>query len=374
MGRPVNQKYFGNYNSNKMGGESVASVTVNTAGSYANSLPTMSFSGPSFPGHTATGNFTGKAVSASVPNAGNGYLVNDILTAVGGTGGAAATFTVTALKAVSVTVNPNISHRGTGFHVGDIITLANAAGNAALGTTPVQVQVTQVGSGIGEIQGLSIYNAGIVPTNEGLGPFNDFSHTGSGAGVRDFTVVWGVAQVSVHTVGSYIAVNNSALNTTGGSGSGATLNVNYGVASVNVTNGGDGYISVADAAISFSPTGAVATPVLTSNQNNAIIVQAVVNSVLHDADVVQQIGTKAYRVTTAEGTGVCTLVASTPANAGEMAINANDSDGGTYWVIKLTSRHALLIQNTGTQFDNHTLVRWSFDPAVAGYSVVLDNA
>ena len=42
---------------------------------------------------------------------------------------------------------------------------------------------------------------------------------------------------------------------------------------------------------------------------------------------------------------MCTLVARTPAAAGEMAIVATDSQNNTYWVRKITGRKVELVQN-----------------------------
>ena len=68
------------------------------------------------------------------------------------------------------------------------------------------------------------------------------------------------------------------------------------------------------------------------------------------ADIKAQKGSRRYKVITADGTGVCSLVAAAPA-AGQMTISATDSQGSTYYVTKLTDRRARLTQNVGSTFD-----------------------
>ena len=382
MGRPLNQKYFGNYNKgststnsdNGMGGEGVSSVTINTAGSYLHSLPTAAFSIPELPGVRATGSVVGRAVSAAMVSSGAGYGYHDVLTAVGGTG-TAATFQVNSLITVGT---PSLTAGGVNYDISggakDEIWFDSSVDSRW--TVPLKIRVDTVTGGHG-VATFTVLQQGVwTGSNPPSTVIGASTHNGpidnNGSGAT-FTLTWGVNSVGVVAGGSYTAVTNGASSTTGGTGTGATLNVSYGVSGMTVTEKGSGYLSVADAAITFSPAGAAATPVLTTSQTNAIIVYAMVDSSVKAADAVKQISTNRYRVETYEGTGVCKLVSHTPAAAGEMSINATDSDGGTYWVMKITSNHALLIQNTGTQFDNHTLVKWTFGNPEAGTSVKIDN-
>ena len=109
MGRPIKKKFFANLNSPYQnhatggptgeGGESVASVTINTVGSYTSALPTISFGIPDlFSGVQATGVVHGNALSAATTANGTGYNFGDTLTVVGGTKTSAATFTVAETK------------------------------------------------------------------------------------------------------------------------------------------------------------------------------------------------------------------------------------------------------------------------------------
>jgi hypothetical protein len=64
-----------------------------------------------------------------------------------------------------------------------------------------------------------------------------------------------------------------------------------------------------------------------------------------------------------------------------MTINATDSAGGTYWVIKLNNKKATLIPNTGTQFPVTTVngvgypqaVQWTLGTPTVNVSVQIDN-
>jgi hypothetical protein len=77
---------------------------------------------------------------------------------------------------------------------------------------------------------------------------------------------------------------------------------------------------------------------------------------------------------TSEGTAKCVLKAGTPNAVGQMSINATDSDGGTYWVTKMTHNLVTLTPNTGTQFAADTRTHWVLDTPTSGVSVKLDNA
>jgi hypothetical protein len=98
------------------------------------------------------------------------------------------------------------------------------------------------------------------------------------------------------------------------------------------------------------------------------------------ADIVSQRGSRRYRVTNADGTSVCRLVANAavvaaggPLSAGEMTITATESTGATYFVAKLDSRTATIWRGTGTQFANLAQVPWSMNTAVANVSVKIST-
>jgi hypothetical protein len=98
------------------------------------------------------------------------------------------------------------------------------------------------------------------------------------------------------------------------------------------------------------------------------------------ADIVRQVGSRRYVVTTADGTGVCKLVTDGIANApGEMTITATDSENNLYFVDKITSRLVRLyrVEDESTVvttwlYNNGELAPWTFAPA-SGRTVSVAN-
>lgn len=163
-------------------------------------------------------------------------------------------------------------------------------------------------------------------------------------------------------------------------GTTATVDVTFAngnVTSVTLTGAGSGYTSAP--AITFTPasTGTTATFVvtLTDAREAGITGHAWVpgGSGSELGDIIKQVSSTRYRVTTSEGTGVCKLVGDNPIAEGEMNIIATDSAGGTYYVTKLTSRRATIVRDTGTQFDDNVSVGWNLTAAVANVSVVIES-
>lgn len=162
------------------------------------------------------------------------------------------------------------------------------------------------------------------------------------------------------------------------------------VNSITITESGSGYTSAPTVDLTGKGNGnATATAVLTvdtgapgsaTNQENAISITAFVpgGSSAVVGDIVKQTSSRAYRVTTAQGTGRCDLVAAAP-TVGQMTMTAVDSAGGTYYVTKLTARRALIVKGdrTGTQFTTGATgitIPWSFDAAVLNETVQILNA
>lgn len=395
MGRPLNKKYFGNRNIGTtgagdnygIGGQGVANVTINTAGSYASALPAVSFSTPDIPdGVRATGIVHGNALSAIATAAGTGYNLNDRLTqTTGGTGVAMATWNVTGLTVVGIT----LKNGGTANDVGDEFVFNNSAF-----ATAMRVRVTASNSGVATA--VSIIDGGrlVVGPLPGATDSGGFTRVQVAAG-QDFNgqglevnfTAWGVATVAVDEQGDYTAISSGAKATsvTPSGGTGATLTITYGVSGVEITEKGSGYTTVADAAPTFGAGAAAGTSVLTTdfgnvgsatNQENAIVPYAktTTGGTSKVADIVQQVGSTRFRVKTADGTDVCKLKSSAVSAQGEMTITATDSDGGTYFVTKIGNHKATVAQDTGTQFVDGASVKWTFGAAAEGYSVKLSNA
>ena len=189
----------------------------------------------------------------------------------------------------------------------------------------------------------------------------------------------GIGGESVATVAILVTGTNYASTATaafsapqlpGGITATANITITTGtITAVALTNGGRGYTSTPTLTVNLATTGTTATftVALGSAVSNVIAVTAFIpNGVsAKTADAVKQASSTRYRVTTADGTGVCSLAANAP-TAGQMNILALDSDGGEYYVTKLTSRRCTIVQKTGTQFSNDDSVGWNLSAAVAG--------
>jgi hypothetical protein len=319
MGRPLNKKYFGNRNlgsssttaDDKLGGKRVASITIDTPGSYT----------------TAT------TVTIATPD-------------LAGAGAVQATGTI-VYEALSATVSGTM----VGYSVGDLLTVTTAGGSAI-------AYVATIG-GTGGDDVLTV------------------NFTGTGASRGSFISLAAGAQAT----------------TTSDGGTGCELTVTYRVKSITITEQGSGYTDAADAAVTFGAGAAAGTAVLETdsgsagaygNNENSIVTYAyLTGGSLLRSDIVKQSNDRRYKVENATGTGICQLKTSALANAaGEMNIVATDSDGGTYFVSKLTSRKAVLVpaavarlsSSAGSQFASGTSAKWTFGSAVEDTTVTIENA
>jgi hypothetical protein len=214
-------------------------------------------------------------------------------------------------------------------------------------------------------------NTNYITTGEGVG----------GEGVASVTIGGSWANFADATT----TVTFSAPQIAGGETATGTATIVAGaVTAVVVTNSGSGYTSAPTVTIEDSDGGAettgTATAVLTSGasaRQNAIAAYAFVTGGSNKlGDIVKQVSSRRYKVSTADGTMVCSLVTDGVANAaGEMTITATDSSGKTYYVAKLTSRKAVLVPfgTTGHEFVSGTSVRWTFGTAVLNTSVTIAN-
>lgn len=224
---------------------------------------------------------------------------------------------------------------------------------------------TATGSVIMELRTVAINNAG------GFYTAGDVLVIGGGAVVGDTTAgTYTVqAEIEVDTVGgsgeitgfttlsvrgSYSALPQKVaggsyttnLSLDGGTGNNARVDVTWRVLSVTITDPGAGYISVSDAAPTFSAGTSTATgaSVLTTTGTNVILAHAYVvdGTQTLDADIIKQTSTNEYLMETTEGQSIVTLVASNSLSAGQAYIKATDSLSSTYYVTKLTAHLAVL--------------------------------
>jgi hypothetical protein len=190
-----------------------------------------------------------------------------------------------------------------------------------------------------------------------------------------------------------VAASNPA-SFSGGNGTGAAATITYGVSGVVIDDPGSGYVNAADASITFSGGAAAATSVMTTDDStypytrdffNAIRISAYLSaadggSSAVESDIVKQKHTRRFKVKNAQGSGVVSLVAASPA-AGEATIIATDSSGKTYYVTKLTRHLATLTPYgaSGHEFPldaggNQQSVNWTFDAPSSGSTVQVQNS
>jgi hypothetical protein len=367
MGRPLNQRFFDTEGG--VIGEEIAGITVTAGGSYT-TAPTVSVSAAELPGgvDATLGAIHFGAVSATVDTSGVGtvsedYEPGDELTVSGGTG----TAPVFVVDSVRVRTAANVADAG-GFADGDTVTFSTGWDTPAVLTLSVD--------GGGAITGVVITNPGVFSGVLPSDPVTPDSTSGGGtlAGTT-FNLGFGVNAVSLVTAGdlTVLPANPAATTTDSATGTGATLVVTYEVSSVDLTDGGSGYVSPV---ITFSAGAATAVANLTVTGDPVLLPYAVTIAAgnILAADIVKQTGTNKYVMLTDEGSRVCTLVANDTPTVGQAYLIATDSANNTYWVTKLTARKAVLQQRAGGTwlFPNGYSAPWLFEPA-AGAVVSIDS-
>ena len=406
MGRPLNKKYFGNrnigtggyqvtgdlsnsqnYADDRIGGEGVASYGTIVAGSGWTTAPTVTFSAPAIPGGVSVaGTAHYKALSFATTANGTGYNVGDVVEVHTGT----ATTKARAPISEVLTVNVAKVAGGQDYEAGNTITMSGAGWSQALVITVDSVD------GGGAILTFTVTQAGrrtvAVPANPVGGTTAQGTGLDANGQLATFNLTWGA-----YTFGAVsVAGDYTVFPSTGGSGTldsvapatgtGAKADITMGLLSIEVTEKGSGYVDAADAAVSFTgATGAAATAVLTTdsgsvgattNQENAILMTAyLTGGSAVTVDIIKQVSTNRYKVTDGTRTGIVQLQSSLANAAGEGSIRLVDTDGGTYFATKITSRKAVITRGTGVQaaFVTGTNVKWNMTAATAD-SLKIDNA
>ena len=166
----------------------------------------------------------------------------------------------------------------------------------------------------------------------------------------------------------------------------ATASVTASTVAITITEPGSGYTVIPTVTVAGGGTGYTFTAVLTTSngivgtseyQEPAISISAWTLSSAAPGDIIKQVNDTRYKVTTAQGTAQCKLVAAAPAAIGEMTITATDSASNSYYVTKLTSHRAVLTRaNGGTthEFATGSSATWTFGTAIAKVSVKIANA
>ncbi len=210
--------------------------------------------------------------------------------------------------------------------------------------------------------------------------YQDFGTAGvGGESVASVTVVTGDS--ADYEATDTVAFSDPQI--TGGAAATGTIVVDGtgAVTGITVVTAGSGYTSaptVTITTVNGTQTTLTLTAVLTSGaaaRQNGIKCEAQVGagSEVTTGDVIKQTGSKRYKVQTSDGTAICKLVTTADLGANEMSITATDSDGGTYYVRKLTARKVILVAGTGTQFATGASAKWTFGSAVASTTVSIAN-
>lgn len=332
MGRPLNKKYFGNrnigtggdqttgnlsnsqnYSDDRIGGEGIASIDWSTLGAFQGNSNVAVLTVPALPAPTLPGG-------------------------------------VQATWAVAFEVESVFTGSGkTDLAVGDTFGVASIPGMIA--------KVTDV-SGTNAV----------------------FSVTTTGASRGNALAVADIPQDTVGITLTKIA----------GTGTAATFlcDITFRVESVVITEKGSGYTG--SETFTFTKPGTTAgdvpagtivlttgngVPYTTGNQENAIRMTAYLEGgSATEVDIIKQVSTNRYRVTDGTRVGIVQLQDALADAAGEGSISATDSDGGTYFITKLTAHRATVTQGTGTQFTTGTSVPWNMTAAVADVSLLIANA
>lgn len=162
------------------------------------------------------------------------------------------------------------------------------------------------------------------------------------------------------------------------------------VTAIVITEQGSGYtsaptVTIADSDVGAEVTTGTATAVLTvdtgnirssTNQENAILMTArLVGGSAVTVDIIKQVSTDRFKVTDGTRTGIVKLKSSVATAEGEASIRLLDSDSGTYFATKITSRKVKITRGTGVQaaFVTNTAVQWNMTAATAT-SLLIDNA
>jgi hypothetical protein len=312
MGRPIEKKYF--RGDTGEGGEGVLSITVTTPGNNYSQGATITFAASTIGGDTATGTIT-----PATPQQTNNLWIQSASVTSAGSGYLSAP-AITIVKPGNVTVTASAF---SGNLAGNILTVSNTVGlyagmhisQANIAAT-AHIKTIWTGNSNVELSGgtTSTFNAAYAAT------FGDVGRNGA------LTAVLYSPSYSANTIAA------NAWTTSASRGLTSDINKQESSRQYYVVNTAD-----SNDRVRLVPTG-------TNGVNSPTIAQ----------------------VTAAGG----------PVAAGQMTINATDSAGGTYWVVKLEHSAVIVSGGTGTpgtQFADYSAVQWTLDAPTVNVSVQLDN-
>jgi hypothetical protein len=187
---------------------------------------------------------------------------------------------------------------------------------------------------------------------------------------------------SITTRGTFTALT-AVVAVSGGTGTLAVPVLTYRAKAVVITEAGSGYTAAPTPTFTQSVTATSVNMLADSgnirtvgNQENAILMTArLVGGSAVTVDVIKQVSTDRFKVTDGTRTGIVKLKSSVATAEGEASIRLLDSDSGTYFATKITSRKVKITRGTGVQaaFVTDTAVQWNMTAATAT-SLLVDNA
>jgi len=272
----------------------------------------------------------------------------------------------------------NTNEGGTGGE-GVASVAAGTAGSAYSQGLTATVSVPQIAGGVTALVSPTVDSVtggvtGYVATNQGSGYLSAPLVVLVKPAVQTATATGNIAESTIVCSGVTGVFKGMAVAGTGiGVGAVVVSVVNSTkVVTLSVPNSG-----AVSGVVTFTDVGTLAVPgaaTLTGTRPNAISMTAITvlaGTARANSDVVQQKGSRRYKLRNQDGVAVCRLFARAPVAVGEASLVATDSSGKTYYVTKLTRHKALLTQfgAAGWEFASDTDVEWTLGAAVLHVSV-----
>jgi hypothetical protein len=330
MGRPLNNRFFGNRNvgttgttDNGIGGEGIASISWSTLGAFQGNSNVAVLTFPALPAPTLPGGVQATWTAQ--------YEVESVFTGSG----------------------------KTNLAVGDTFGVASVPGMIAIVTDLSGANAVFSVTAAGGARGDALALASIPQDTVGI-TLTKIAGTGTAATF--------LCDITFRVKASTVTITEK--------GSGYTGAETFTFTKPGTTSG----TVPAGTIVLTTSTGALNSTNASTNQQNAIIAYAYVTGNNLIADIKKQVSGRRYKVTTTEGTAICKLVTDGVANAvGEMTITATDANGNTYYVSKLTRHKATLVRlvDDGGDADwlyaTGAVAPWDF-AAASGLVVQIANA
>lgn len=227
--------------------EGVTSFNITNAGADYTTLA-IGVSGGGGTGFSATAH--GQLITATVNAAGEGYLIDDVLSFSNGVAVAVANLSISHVEIVNVAV----SEAGGGYSNGDIVAMTTGTGTQATFTVTT-------GAADDNVASLVLTTGGDYTADPDTANVATTNSTGSGAGLT-VDIVTGIKTLAVDSGGEYSTLPTLAgVDLTGGSGTGASADFSFGYTTgeANVSASGYGFTSTPTATFGATGSGATAT-------------------------------------------------------------------------------------------------------------------